>query len=284
VPAVEALPLRQEVIGPPLEPVQSMWASLYRRYFNVMWGTVSVVLFLVVWEVAIRQRWIDPFFLSSPTRVWDAARGYVGSREFFNDLGISGAEFLLGFGLSVLIGIPLGIAIGWSRLAHSLLNPLLFAFYVVPHVALLPLVVMWFGIGVEAKALFITMSGVFPILYNTAAAISTVDPRLVAAARSFKATDMQILMTVAVPGAVPVILSGVRLAVGKCLTALVVAEFWAAFAGLGNLISRSASFYLIGKMFVGVVIIAILGITLTEIARLVEDRFDRWRVSQGATR
>jgi NitT/TauT family transport system permease protein len=137
---------------------------------------------------------------------------------------------------------------------------------------------------VEAKAIYVMFSGLFPILYNTAAAVRTIDPRLVTASRSFKANDWQILRTVVLPGAVPVMLSGIRLSVGKCLTGVVVAEFWAAYAGLGNMIARSAAFYLIGRMFVGIIIIALLGIVLTEIARYVEKRFDGWRVSQAATR
>jgi ABC-type nitrate/sulfonate/bicarbonate transport system permease component len=270
--------------GIPEDPPESIWRGLYRRWFNVIWGALSLGLFFFAWELSMRQGWVDPFFLSSPSQILAQAQTYLSSPEFIEDASTTASEFLMGFGLSVVIGVPLGIAIGWNRLTHALLHPLLFAFYVVPHVAFLPLVIMWFGIGVPAKAVFVLFSGLFPILYNTEAAVHLLDPKLITAARSFKATDLQILRTVVLPGAVPVILSGVRLSVGKCLTAVVVAEFWASFVGLGNMIARAAAFYLIGKMFVGIIIIALLGIVLTELARLVERRFDSWRVSQVAER
>jgi NitT/TauT family transport system permease protein len=280
---IPAAPIAAQASAPE-EPSAAWWAALYRRWFNLIWGVVSLSLFFALWEVAMRQGWLDPFFLSSPSQILAQAQSYLSSPEFLTDFTTTASEFLAGFGLSVVLGVPLGIAIGWNRLTHALLHPLLFAFYVVPHVAFLPLVIMWFGIGVPAKGIFVLFSGLFPILYNTEAAVHTIDPRLITAARSFKASDLQILRTVVLPGSVPVILSGVRLSVSKCITGVVVAEFWASFAGLGNMIARAAGFYLLGKMFVGIIIIAFLGIALTEVARMVERRFDSWRISQVSVR
>lgn len=259
--------------------VETGWRKYYRRYFNLIWGSVSVVFFLVAWEIAALREIVDPFFVGSPSRIWEALGSYLGSREFVTDITFTSIEFIGGLALSIVFGVVLGVCIGWYRFAFALLYPILFAMYVVPHVAFLPLFIMWFGIGIPAKVMYVFFGGIFPILFNTAVAFNTIDPKLISAARSFRATDLQIFRTVAVPGSWPIILTGIRLSIGKCLTAVVIAEFWGAFAGIGNMISRSGSIYQVGKMFVGVLIVALMGIVLTELMHQIEDRFDAWRVS-----
>lgn len=244
---------------------------------NFLFGIASVGSFLLLWQIAGSSNWVDPLFISSPSLIWNAARQLAVEGLIWNDMWVSGQEFLIGFGLAVLVGIPLGILLGWYRTLNAALEPFVSFFYATPRVALLPLIIIWIGIGIWSKVALVFLGAVFPILITTETGMRTIDGALLKAARSFGANDRQIFATIALPSSVPFILAGLRLGVGRALIGVVVGELYAANAGVGYMIARAGAVFQTSKVFVGVLIIAGTAIILMEILKQFERRFERWR-------
>ena len=221
--------------------------------------------------------WVNPLFTSSPSRIVRTGYQLFADGTIFYDLQISGFEFLVGYGLAVLIGVPLGILMGWYSRLNAVLDPFVSALYATPRIALLPLVMIWFGIGLLSKVAIVFLGAVFPILVNTITGMRTLDADFVKVARSFSASDRQMFLTVALPSSVPLLLTGLRLGLGHALVGIVVGEMYGATAGLGFLISVSGARFQTDKVMVGILLIASLGIALTELLRAIERRFERWR-------
>lgn len=245
-------------------------------------GVLSVAVALAAWEVAGRMRLVDPLFISAPSRIVAAGVELFAAGDIWNDLRVSGIEFLAGFVLSVLVGIPVGLVMGWYRRVAYLLDPFVNALYATPRVALLPLVVIWLGIGIWSKIAIVFLGAVFPVLLSTYSGVRTTDARLLRAARSFGADDLQIFRTLILPGSVPFIVTGLRLGIGRALIGVVVGELYAATAGIGFLISVAGNSFQTDKVFVGVFLIALAGIASMELLTRLERRFDRWRPAVGA--
>jgi NitT/TauT family transport system permease protein len=176
-----------------------------------------------------------------------------------------------------VIGVPLGILMGWYSRINAVLEPFVSALYATPRIALLPLVMIWFGIGIMSKIAIVFLGAIFPILVNTITGVRTIDADFVKVARSFGSTDRQLFLTVALPSSVPMLLSGLRLGLGHALVGIVVGEMYGATHGLGFLIAVSGARFQTDKVMVGIILIASAGILLTELLRLLERRFERWR-------
>ena len=245
-------------------------------------GTFAVVLALVAWEAAYRLRLVDPLFISAPSRVSIAAVELFAAGGIWNDLRVSGVEFLVGFLLSVVVGIPMGLVMGWYRRLAYVLDPFVNALYATPGVALLPLVVIWLGIGIWSKIAIVFLGAVFPVLLSTYAGVRTTDARLLRGARSFGADDLQIFRTLVLPGSVPFIVTGLRLGVGRALIGVVVGELYAAQAGIGFLIAVAGNQFQTDKVFVGVFPIALAGVASMGALTRLERRFERWRPAVGS--
>jgi ABC-type nitrate/sulfonate/bicarbonate transport system permease component len=254
-------------------PARSFW----RRHENGLLGTLAVAVFLTIWEAAVRFGWISPLFTSSPSRIVTTAVQMFADGGIFYDLQVSGFEFVAGYGLAVLVGVPLGILMGWYRRLNAVLDPFVSALYATPRIALLPLLMIWFGIGFASKIAIVFLGAVFPILVNTITGVRTIDADFVKVARSFGCSDRQLFLTVALPSSVPLLLSGLRLGLGHALIGIVVGEMYGAAHGIGFLISTSGARFQTDKVMVGIIIIAFAGIAMTELLRAIERRFERWR-------
>ena len=259
---------------------------LYKFYLNQerkILGTAAVALFLSIWElVGGVFQFVNPMFMSAPSFIWKAAVGLFSSGEIWNDLYVSGVEFGWGYFLSVIFAIPFGIAIGWYKKMAYLFDPFVNAMNATPRVALLPLVIIWLGIGILSKVGIIFLGAVFPLLINTRDGVKTTPANLINAARSFGASEWQIFKNVVLPSTVPFILTGLRLAVGRALIGVMVGELYAATAGIGFMITVAGATFQTDKVFVGVLIFAISGMCATEVLDRFEHRFDRWRPKVGA--
>ena len=259
---------------------------LYKFYLNQerkILGTTSVIIFLFAWETV--GNWsglINPMFMSAPSMVWKAAVQLFVSGEIYNDLYVSGVEFAWGYGLSVIFAIPFGIGIGWYRKMAYTFDPFVNAMNATPRVALLPLVIIWLGIGLLSKVGIIFLGAVFPLLINTRDGVKTTPANLLNAARSFGASEWQIFKSVVLPSTVPFILTGLRLAVGRALIGVMVGELYAATAGIGFMITVAGATFQTDKVFVGVLIFAITGMIATDAIDRIEHRFDKWRPKVGA--
>ena len=259
---------------------------LYKFYLNQerkILGTLSVAVFLIAWElVGGGFQFVNPMFMSAPSFIWKAAVQLFGSGEIWNDLYVSGVEFAWGYVLSVVVAIPFGIAVGWYKKMAYLFDPFVNAMNATPRVALLPLVIIWLGIGILSKVGIIFLGAVFPLLINTRDGVKTTPANLLNAARSFGASEWQIFRNVVLPSTVPFILTGLRLAVGRALIGVMVGELYAATAGIGFMITVAGATFQTDKVFVGVLIFAISGMAATEMIDRFERRFDKWRPKVGA--
>jgi ABC-type nitrate/sulfonate/bicarbonate transport system permease component len=251
--------------------------SFWARNEKGLLGTISIVLFLAFWETSVLLQWVNPLFTSSPSRIVRAAAEMFADGSIWYDLQVSGLEFLVGYGMAVVIGVPLGILMGWYSRLNAVLEPFVSALYATPRIALLPLVMIWFGIGIMSKIAIVFLGAIFPILVNTITGVRTIDADFVKVARSFGATDRQLFLTVALPSSVPMLLTGLRLGLGHALVGIVVGEMYGATHGLGFLIAVSGARFQTDKVMVGIILIATVGILLAELLRQIERRFERWR-------
>lgn len=254
--------------------------SVFRRHEAAVLGGASAVAVLLLWEGAWRAGWISPLFFSGPSAV--AAR----FREDWNhgtlpaDIAYSGLNFAIGFALATVSGVAVGVLLGWYRRLRLLVDPFVNALYATPRIALVPLIILWFGIGIWSKVFVVFLSSFFPILVNTIAGVKALDDDLLRAARSFCASDRRIFATVALPGSVPFILTGVRQGVAHGLIGVVVGEMFAGSEGIGFMIAYGGQTFATDTLFVGVAIIAFAGILLTWMAERLQKRFSPWRPSR----
>lgn len=248
--------------------------SIHRHWILSLAGAVA---FLALWQVASQSGWVNATFVPPPTSVAQAFIELARAGTLGRDALISGYEYAAGFSLAVGAGIVIGTLIGCYDVFASLTDSVVSAFYATPRVALLPVIVLLFGVGTASKVVIVFLAAVFPILINTAAGLRNVDPQLVRAARSFGAGDGQLFRTVSLPAAVPFVLTGLRLGVGSALIGVVVGELYAANAGIGYLIAVGGQTLQMAQAFVGIVVIAAAGIVFMAVLQAIERRFDGWR-------
>src|SRR5437867_5095957 len=261
-------------------------SRVYKFYLNQekkILGGVSVALFLIIWELVGNVfQWINPMFMSAPSLIFKAAIEMFRSGEIYHDLYISGIEFLGGYFLAAAVAIPFGIMVGWYKRMSYVFDPFINAMNATPRVALLPLVIIWLGIGILSKVGIIFLGAVFSILINTRDGFKTTPVHLLTAARSFGASEWLVFKTVVLPSTVLFILTGLRLAVGRALVGVMVGELYAATAGIGFMITVAGATFQTDKVFVGVLIFALTGMIGMELLTKLERRFDKWRPQVGS--
>lgn len=261
---------------------------------RVILGALVVVLFLFFWEGLERGWWADllrpligasadrwavkPIFISSPTRVATAAyRMFFVTGEIWPDLKASATEYALALLLAVVVGTPLGLAAGWYRRLSYAVAPFLTGLNATPQIALLPIIIVWFGTGLASKVLIVFLLAVLPIAISAQSGVRTIDPRLIRLASSFGASEWRRFCTIVVPSTVPYLLAGVRLAIGRGMIGIVVGEIYGSAAGIGAMINQAGSRFQTDKVFVGILAIVFAGSILAEIVRQVEWRVEVWR-------
>lgn len=253
------------------------WKQWYYKNERGILGTLGILIVLAVWEITGRSGVVDPIFTSSPSQVWYAGIDYFSSGSGWIDLKVSGLEFLSGFILAILVGIPVGIVMGWYRKIEALFDPIVNFLYSAPRIALMPLFIIWFGIDMSSKVAIIFLGAVFPIIINMIVGIRTIDPILLNVARSYKAKDYQIFRTIVLPSALPAVISGIRLGLGHALIGIVVGEMVASTSGIGYMMNQAGASYQTDLVFLGLILISGCGVAFTELIRRLERRFDKWR-------
>jgi ABC-type nitrate/sulfonate/bicarbonate transport system permease component len=275
-------------------------AARLRRFYEgnerIILGAIALTSFLVFWEGLTRGWWSDllhpligaaadplhvrPIFLASPSTI--ATTAYVllfKTGELWPHIGLSAFEFVMALIIAVTIGMPFGLLSGRYRYLSYAVEPLLAALNATPQVALLPLVILWMGAGVQARIFIIALLMLIPILISAHAAGRTIDPRLLRLAKSFGASEPRILKTIVLPAALPHLLAGLRLALGRGMIGIVVGEIYGSSVGIGAMINRAGSTFKTDWVFVGVFIIVIAGLALSELVRQIEHRLEPWRQS-----
>ena len=235
---------------------------------------VSVLVGLVAWEIYGRA--IHTVIFAYPTQIGRAFVQLARTGELWFYLQGSLVVLALGLGLAIAIGIPLGIIMGRRATIEYALEPYINALYSTPTVALIPLIVLWAGFQVKAKVILVFLFCVFPILINTYQGVKNTDARLLEVARSFSAGEWSMWRDLRVPSAAPYILAGIRLGIGRGLVGMIVAEFYTAITGLGYMIVQYANNFRTDRLFVPIVVLMVLGISLTSLLRRIERSLAPW--------
>ncbi len=267
------------VIGPRVRRNRSPLGRWYRRNERAILGITGLVSFFALWQVGSMVGWIDPFFFSSPVDIVAAAVAEVQVPRFWDDVRYSVTEVTVGFIAALVLAVPLGLAIGWYRRVSFTFDPWLNFFNAVPRPALIPLVVLWVGLGIEMKMVIVFLGGFFSILLPTVEGVRTVEPQILDVSRSFRASNRRLFTSVIFPATVPFIATGVRLALGRLLIGVVIAELYAQTQGLGVLIGKAADSLQSDRMMFGILLFTLMGVITTEAAGRIERRMQRWRPS-----
>jgi len=264
--------------GAPKRQDGVLFGRIGQRTQRLVLGTAFIVLLFAAWQSVTMLGIEPPILLPSPAAVIGTFQTLFSSPDIWQDLLASGKELLYGFVLASAVGITAGLAIGWYPRLGYFFDPFINFLYAVPRVALGPLLVVWLGIGLSSKVALVFLIAVFPVLVNTSSGVRSLDQHLLRVARCFGAGDLKIFRTIALPGSVPFILGGLRLAVGQALIGVFVAELLGAQHGVGAMIENAGQQFQTDVVFAGLLIFAAAGMLLTSIVRLLERRFDAWRV------
>lgn len=258
--------------------------GLKERYFEhqrAVLGMLSVIGLVILWELVLTYLIpLNPFFFTKPSLIAIAFREQILGGRLWNDLAVSSRAFIWGFSLSVIVGIPLGAVMGWRRRIEYTLDPFLTALYASPLVALAPLLIVVFGVGLVAKAALVFLLSVFPFIFNTSAGVKSADLLLINVVRSFGGKEKDLYLKVILPSTLPYIVAGARLAIGRGLVGIIVGEFYAASEGIGFAISQFGDTYRLPDMFVGIIVLSIIAVVLTEILRKLELMIAPWRAGE----
>jgi NitT/TauT family transport system permease protein len=255
-------------VAPPVA-VRTPWAetpALYRYGF--------LVVLLVLWEIV--GPFINPIFFTYPTKIAVAFWDLTLSGELPYYLWQSLEVMIYGLTVALIVGIPLGVAMArFKRLDWALDLPIN-ALYATPLVAVVPLLVLWFGIYLKAKIIVVFLFAVFPVLINTYQGVRECDKNMLEVAKSFRSNEWQMWQDVLMPFAVPYIIAGIRLAIGRGLIGMIIAEFYTTISGLGFMITRYANVFEMDKVFVPVIVLMVLGVSLTSMLKWVGRRLAPW--------
>ncbi len=235
----------------------------------------SVLMALVVWELAGRE--VNPIFGSHPSAIAAAFWTMARSGALWVALGESLQPFLIGYTLAVLVGAPLGLLLGRYRGFEALFGIYVTAGYAMPLVALVPLLTLWLGLGFAVKVAIIFLMAVFPVCINAWLGVRAVPKSLIEVGRALVASDSVILRRIVLPATLPYIVAGMKLAIGRAVVAMIIAEFFTAISGLGGIIINAANNFDTATMFVPILLLVVLAIGLTSLIGAVERRVAPWQ-------
>jgi NitT/TauT family transport system permease protein len=247
---------------------------------NLVLGALTVAAFFAAWEAVFLFVPFNPLFISKPSQIAQGFLALIESGQLFRELRVSALPFLYGFTAAVVVGVSLGIVMGWrTRVGHTL-DPLMTALYASPLVALAPLVIVFFGVGPGAKAGIIFLLAVFPFVFNAYAGVRAVDALLISVVRSLGGSEKDLYLKVIVPSVLPYIVAGARIAVGRALVGILVGEFFAASEGIGYAIAKFGDMFALDRMFACILVLMVIAVILTEGIRWAERAAFPWRVGQ----
>jgi sulfonate transport system permease protein len=240
--------------------------------YRTLVSTLTVITFLAVWEIAPRAGVVDPTYTSEPSRVIAAGLNIIKTSGFLHDVSITLSEFAIGFVLAIAIGVPLGLVLGRFSALRYLLDPPIMAIYATPHLALLPIIVVWLGIGMQSKIAVAFVGGVIPILVNTIAGVRGVEHSWVIAARSFCARGWDVFVKVILPASLPSVILGIRLGLSRAVLGVVVAEMYQSQAGVGNEVMRYGAEFRTDYLLFDILLITGFGVAATSAVRTLEEK------------
>jgi NitT/TauT family transport system permease protein len=241
---------------------------------NLVIRLISLSIALTLWQIAGMS--VDPVLFTTPAKVAAAAVDMIASGELWAGLAPSLVVLVIGLILAIVFGTLLGFALARFRVLDVGVTVYITFLYSIPSVALVPLIVLWAGYEMTAKIVILFLFAFFPMVINTYQGVKAVDPKLLEVGRAFRCSERQLWVNIVLPAALPFIVTGIRLAVGRGMIGMVLADLYTAISGIGYLIVRAASTFQVDKMFVPIVTLGLLGVTLTALLRVIEKRVAPW--------
>ncbi len=257
------------------------WSASWRWLTRFSRRSALLITLLALWEIVPRLGLADPAFLPPLSDVLEAGWELALNGQLYDHVGASLFRALSGFLISVVLIVPLGLAIGWYERLGNVLNQLIEVLRNTAPLALLPVFILLLGIGEVSKVTMIVYSCSWPLLLNTSAAVKQIDPLLIKSARTMGATPLQLFRKVILPASLPMIFVGIRLASAAAMLVLVASEMVGAKAGLGYLIIYGQYSFLIPQMYFGILAITTMGLTFNAALEALERRLTRWRMTPG---
>jgi NitT/TauT family transport system permease protein len=254
--------------------------AFVERNRKVLLGGLAIVLFFAAWQAIFLVVPFNSLFISKPSLIFAGLADLITSGDIFHDLYVSSLPFVYGFSAAVILGVSVGILMGWRVRVGYALDPLMTMFYASPLVALAPLVVVFFGVGISGKAIIIFLLSVFPFIFNAAAGVRAVDRLLINVVRSLGGNERDLYFKVIVPSVLPYIIAGARIAIGRALVGVLVGEFFAASEGIGYAIASFGDLFALDKMFACILVVMVIAVMMTEGIRWAERTAFPWRVGQ----
>ena len=245
-----------------------------RALLNLAIRVGSLATALALWQWVGSN--IDPVLFTTPSKVALAAVDMIRSGELWTYLWPSLVVLGIGLSLAAIAGVTIGLLLARYWILDVALTVYITFLYSIPSVALVPLIVLWAGFETTAKVIILFMFAFFPMVINTYQGVKAVDPKLIEVGRAFRCGERQLWANIVIPAALPFIVTGLRLALGRGLIGMVLADLYTAISGIGYLIVRTASTYQVNKMFVPIVTLGLLGVSLTALLRVVEKRVAPW--------
>jgi ABC-type nitrate/sulfonate/bicarbonate transport system permease component len=254
--------------------------GVWQRFEPTILGFGSLVVLLLVWEFLPRLITMQEgtkLFFTVPSDIGGTLWQMFATGAIWGPLGVSASAFAIGLSIAIAVGLPVGVLLGRSAALNAMFDPFITAFNATPRLVFLPLFLLWFGLGMWSKVMIVFIGALFPILINTYEGVRNTDRVLINVVRSFGATEWGIARLVVVPNALPYIVVGLRLAIGRAVLGVVVAEFFGSEAGLGVVMVRAASRFQVDVVFAGLIVFAVLSLLMTGLVKLLEDRLSQWR-------
>lgn len=248
-----------------------------RRINIVAFRFLVVIVFIAGWELFAGSKILDPFYTSLPSQIYNDLILFYASGALVKHTSITLQESLCGIAFGTILGIGVGFLLGQVEFLGRVFEPFITALYGIPKLALAPIFVLWFGLGMQSKIILSTILVFYLVFFSTYAGIKSVDPNLIASVRLMGANGRQIMQKVILPSCVPWILAGVRGGLGASLIGAIVGEYMGASAGLGWMIAYATSFFQVERVMACIFILLMIGITFNHLLKAVETRLLRWR-------
>jgi NitT/TauT family transport system permease protein len=247
---------------------------------RVVVGLAAVALFLIAWQIVGANEIVRSDLISYPSEIAQTLVAMTASGELPSHALVSLQEFLQGYVPAILLGVAAGIAFGLSQRLHYLFEPLIVALNTSPIIAFVPIVVVWFGVGTTSKAIMVFLAAVIPIVINTTTGIAEVHESWIRACRAFGASRRQVIFKAILPGALPPVMVGVRLAVGRAVVGLIAAEMYVSVRGIGRLIQVYSTSERAAEIFVLVTVVSSFGFLLVTLLRRIEHWLAPWSLER----
>ena len=261
--------------------IGSSAAGWYESNQRLVLGIAGILMILVPWELVVRVGLVKEILIGSPSAIVEAFIVEFRGDAIWRHIWASLRVWIVGYGLASIAGILLGLSAGWSRRAGLIAVPWLNIVYAAPDLAFVPIFILWFGLGFTFKVWVVFLGVIIYVALNTIAGVQATEDRFLSVARTYGASRLMIFRSIILPGALPYIMTGLRIASGRAVVGVIGAEFVSANEGLGFLITLSGTTLQTARVFVGVILIAGFGVILNEILGRVERYFDRWRREIG---